>query len=383
MTGSLPAPPVQLRDPAESVYWEARADELAEWALARLVARTDVCGRYFPVWTPEGWATETYTWPRKDRRGTDRLTPGMVEQHFRARNARDVLGLHAIGTDQLCPAAQLDLDNHGGDPATAAVNWRAALAWFNDLTEQGLRPLLSASDGKGGYHLRVLFARRQPAPAVLCWLRHLIRDYRSYGLSCPPECFPKQPALSPAGLPGRYGNWLRLIGRHPKRDFWAKVWDGEHWLSHNQAIDLIVSLDGDAIDFGPVRAAPAMPRGGYAYTPDPVARAAAAVFLEALDDPGPEPASAADKARAYIQSTPAGLGEGHGRDDVGFRVACVLVCDNLLTDAAALPLMREWDARNAVPKGEPELRRLLDSARKYGGRPRSKQRGSVLVELQA
>jgi putative DNA primase/helicase len=369
--------------PAEPAYWSARADELARWAWERLVVRVDVAGRYYVKWDGDAWRTETYTWPPVRQRGKVFLTPAMLERHFRARAARDVIGLHAIGTDQLCLAGQLDLDNHGNDPATAAVNWRAALGWFNALTGRGLRPLLTKSSEAGSFHLRTFFSRRQPAAAVFRWLRELVRDYRDYGLSYLPECFPKQPALSPPGQSGEYGSWLRLVGRHPKRDFWAQVWDGEHWLSANRAIDYLLSLDGDAIDLGPVPAAPPVP---FVINPDPppdpAALAAARIFLEGIGAaPGPD--ATREKVHAYLATLPAGMGVGQGRDDIGFKLACVLARDNLMTDAEALPLMREWDQKNAVPKGEQKLVSLLQNARKYGGRkPARQHRGPIVVRFQ-
>jgi hypothetical protein len=53
-------------------------------------------------------------------------------------------------------------------------------------------PLLTASNGVGGYHLRILFTRPVPTPQLFGFLQALVRDYRTVDLPVVPETFPKQ-----------------------------------------------------------------------------------------------------------------------------------------------------------------------------------------------
>jgi hypothetical protein len=85
-----------------------------------------------------------------------------------------------------------------------------------------------------------LFAGPVPTPRVYPFLRWLVHDARKFGSSATPETFPKQPSIQP----GRYGNWLRLPGRHHSRDHWSRVWDGRQWLDGEAACQHILSLAG-------------------------------------------------------------------------------------------------------------------------------------------
>ncbi len=79
------------------------------------------------------------------------------------------------------------------------------------------------------------------------------------GSRAAPEVFPKQPEITANGK-GSCGNWLRLPGRHPKRDQWAAVWDGGEWLHGDDAIDFMVDLGGDPAQL--------IPNDALAYEPE-------------------------------------------------------------------------------------------------------------------
>jgi hypothetical protein len=79
------------------------------------------------------------------------------------------------------------------------------------------------------------------------------------------------------------------------------------------------------------------------------------------------------RVEAYLERV-GGRGEGD-RNSTGFRVAAFLVRDLALDDAAAWQYLVAWNATNAPPLGERELRRCLMSAKRHGRRPR----GSGLV----
>jgi hypothetical protein len=71
-----------------------------------------------------------------------------------------------------------DIDAHDGGTADPAANLVAALAWYRVLVDLGFTPLLSESNGKGGYHLLAQFAEPAPTPKVYALTQWLVRDLR-------------------------------------------------------------------------------------------------------------------------------------------------------------------------------------------------------------
>jgi hypothetical protein len=345
------APPAA--GPAEADYWVGRADELASWAWHRLVNRTDVWGGYFQTWAAAAgnWITNQMTRPRVAARGQVFLTRDVLERHFRATWTRAVAGLHTTAPDNTCRWGAVDVDHHGDSGPAPAATRAAALHWFDRLCQRGFRPLLTESNGLGGYHLRVVFLGPVPSPRVFAFMRWLVADHAALGLTAPPEVFPKQPTVAPPGQHGQYGNWLRLPGRHHTHPFWGRVWDGENWLGANRAIDYILALDGDSPSLVPevglVRPTPRrmVPRGFPA---------------------------AGTNLTVLITARLAGLpnrGEGEGRDDVAFEFAAYLVRDLALSDDVALGWLERWDAGNSPPKGRDVLVEIMGNARRYGRNP--------------
>ena len=71
---------------------------------------------------------------------------------------RTVVGLHTTSPDNTSKWGALDIDWHAEDGTDgSAVTGRAARAWYDRLKAMGFRPLLIDSNGRGGYHLRILF----------------------------------------------------------------------------------------------------------------------------------------------------------------------------------------------------------------------------------
>src|SRR5262249_7597795 len=128
--------------------------------------------------------------PQKTCKG--QLTRARIVRHFRATGRADILGLHPANADNRSKGGALDIDQHGDDLVRAEANRLCALHWYGELVRQGFRPLLTASNGEGGYHLRVLLAEAIDAARVFHFLRWLTADYRKIGLSKAPEQFPKQ-----------------------------------------------------------------------------------------------------------------------------------------------------------------------------------------------
>jgi hypothetical protein len=206
----------------------ARAHELADWADARLINRRDAYGRY-------------YNGGQVTSRGT--VNRSLLIRHFQAAGATAVVGQYAADADNQSKTGALDIDQHGDDPVLAEINCRAALYWYDVLVGRGFHPLLTESNGRGGYHLRVLLAESIDAARLYHFLRRLTADHREVGLDKPPEHFPKQAdvRMCVKGM----GNWLRLPGRHHKREFYSRVWDGSRWLAGGAAIDYMLALAGD------------------------------------------------------------------------------------------------------------------------------------------
>jgi hypothetical protein len=158
----------------------------------------------------------------------------------------------------------------------------------------------------------------------------------------PPECFPKQPMIQH----GRYGNWLRLPGRHHTRDHWSRVWSGDCWLDGAEAVEFILTLVGDPPDLVPVPPPPTSPRR---------ANPPLVLLGERL----------AFRIARYMSRLPH-LGEGQGRDDVAFAFGAWLARDMALGDDDALRWLELWDSGNRPPKGRKALAVILENARQYG-----------------
>jgi hypothetical protein len=314
----------------EAAAWSARAAELAAWARERLVNRTDAWGAY------RGGGQVTVK---------GRLTPSVLLAHFRARDRSVVVGLHTAAADNLSKGGALDIDHHGPTSTAADVNLAAALFWYGVLVGRGFRPLLTDSNGRGGFHLRVLLAEPVPADRVFHLLQSLTRDHKALGFDKAPEQFPKQADVRRCAK--GFGNWLRAPGRHHSGEHWSRVWDGDRWLAGGDAVEFTLSLAGDPpslVPDVPPPAPPAIPRPPHGTVrPGHLARRIAG-FMRQLQH----------------------LGEGQGRDDNAYRLAAFLVRDLAVPDDVALECLAAWDAGNRPPKGRERLSEIIASAHRYG-----------------
>jgi hypothetical protein len=325
--------------------WANRAEDLARWTMARLVNRRDAWGGYYRTQDAAGaWTTCQMTCPKIADRGRVLLTRAILERHFRAVCTRDVKGLHTTSPENTSLWGAVDIDWHGPESTAPGVNLRAALAWYDRLRERGWHPLLTSSNGQGGYHLRLLLAQPVETARLHAFMQLLVRDYRRHGMTAAPETFPRQAQL---GDGRRYGNWLRLPGRHHTRDYWSCVWDGSCWLAGAAAVEHILSLQGD-----PVEVVPPLP----AQPPPPKRRP----FV--LRAPG---GSLSARVAGYMRKLP-NLGEGQCRDDVGYHFACWLVRDMALSEDVARQWLALWDRDNRPPKGAECIEKWIRNARRYG-----------------
>jgi hypothetical protein len=329
--------------------WQECADDLAHWAWTRLVNRVDAWGGYWREQMLEGARTHPTTRPHPRDRGNVRLSVQVLCNHFAADETRCVIGLHTTSPENTSRWGAVEVDWHGETSTPPEVNFATVFHWYARLVDCGFRPLLTESNGQGGYHLRVLFSEPAPTQTVHRFLAWLIADHAKVGLPVVPEIFPKQPKIRPGG----FGNWLRLPGRHHTREHWSRVWNGARWLDGLSAIEFMLTLDGDdAQHIPPTALAPRVTvtiRGQARQR----ARRSKGDALGA-------------RIRAYLAKLPAGLGEGQHRDDYGYTLAAFLVRDLGLPDTDALAWLQEWDARNAVLKGIDRLKELIADAHAYG-----------------
>jgi hypothetical protein len=114
-----------------------------------------------------------------------------------------------------------DIDRHKESDDTV-VTLKAALTWFERARKYGLNPLLIDSNGAGGYHLSIIFDYEIETRLIYQLGQWLFVNWKALGLSEKSETFPKKPEI-PAD---KWGNWIRLPGRHHLRNHWSIVWDG-------------------------------------------------------------------------------------------------------------------------------------------------------------
>jgi hypothetical protein len=335
--------------------WVCNAATLAAWAMERLVNRDDAWGGYRllnevgKVFRRADGTTGTLgsqtTRPAPYRRGKEILTEKTLARHFCGFRREDLVGLHSTSPENTSRWGGIDLDHHGATSTPAETNWAAAQAWYVMLVSRGFQPLLTDSNGAGGFHLLAIFAEPVATPKVFAFLKSLTSDHNLHGMSKAPEVFPKQPRIHP----GRYGNWLRLPGKHHTRAHWSRVWGGSNWLDGAQAVEFILTLTGDPADLVPNVPLPPPTRPRAAHTPyHPI--------------PGDR---LTRRIVAYMTRLPH-LGVGQGRDAVAYHFAAWLARDLALGDEPALAWLERWDAGNRPPKGSAALAEILKNARQYG-----------------
>lgn len=225
--------------------WRDRSRELAEWTMRCLVNRTDVWGRYLPKRNrrmKDGVLNHAITAPFRDERGKVFLDQESLEKHYRTTHVGGVLGLHSASVDHTSRWLAIDIDLHDEDElsVTPQGNFVAARAWYQRLVEMQFDPLLLDSNGRGGFHLLVVFDSPMSTKLVHLFGKQLVSDFAIRGLDQAPEVFPGSPQYD------HYGDWLRLPGRHHTHDHFTRVyseeaWSDDQWLVGHDAIDRIFS----------------------------------------------------------------------------------------------------------------------------------------------
>src|SRR5262249_26444119 len=120
--------------------WQTSAQELAQWAWERLVARTDRYGSY----------RSKSQLRIVQQKGTD-LSPTLTRQnltfedlvkHFKASSRKDLVGTFPVDANNQAKWGAFDFDCHDGSDQTAKANERAATRLHRALTRRKFNPLL-------------------------------------------------------------------------------------------------------------------------------------------------------------------------------------------------------------------------------------------------
>ncbi len=347
-------------DPSQDAKgWNARRTALAQWSMKWLVNRTDACGAYTPVDVRETPGNDGKPIPVSytDKR---ELTLQRLQAHFSTwAKPEDVIGLHTISLDDDCKVVSIDVDAHASEVSeeTRERNRRYVNAKIIQLDQIGLRPLVWETNGKGGYHIDVIFS--EPIPAAIAYRLGLwiVRDWQEYGFVSQPESFPKQPSRN-----GKYGNWLRLIGRHHTRDFWATVYDHDsgEFLSGEAAAMAVLSH--------PPVSPSAIPAEATVETKEEERR---------RTRPQREyTASTGDlmkRAAAYLKQIPPAISKQSGHDQT-FKAAIAMARFGL-PKQDAFDLMSDWNLDCDPPWSDADLWHKIDDAydknpEPIGDRPR-------------
>lgn len=182
--------------------WTQYADDLAAW-VERVQIRDD-----YAEWD-KGW---------KCKKQKTNPIAMKLRGHF---SGFLTLGMYTTHPErQTCKFFGMDIDAHDGQDVDVVANWWFALRSFNELRAMGLHPLLEDSNGKGGYHVWVLFDNEVSAKYLYA-LGRWLSQFAPNGVHV--ETFPKQPMIMANG----YGNQMRLPGKHHKSQHWSGIYDGQ------------------------------------------------------------------------------------------------------------------------------------------------------------
>lgn len=238
-----PSNPVPLasHEDSEREAWVRNSARLAKFICEHFTNRDDAYGRYV--------ALDARSGKNKARTIHEGATEEVVIQHFRATDRGDIIGFHATSKQNTCRWLVLDIDQHGDpNPEAELRNEKAVFDFASMLSDFGAKPLVMKSNGRGGFHIWVIFDKPVPSAHIYYLGKDLVQHWKELGID-EPEVFPKQPQLED----GKLGNWVRLPGLHHTYDFYTQVWDGETWLNGQDAIDHILSAKPCPSELVPIR----------------------------------------------------------------------------------------------------------------------------------
>ena len=219
--------------------WSEAAETLADVVLEKMVINPQRYGYYTDDHTP-------FT-------STEAITKEIIVNHFKGNGS---IGTYpAVYPENKCKWLCFDIDAHGDD--ATAENWEKVsklVNWFDQHSYVDV--LIEDSNGKGGYHIWVFFEECNLAPIYQIG-RQVLKDTK-----LDIECFPKQDDLSKTGK--HLGNWVRIPGKHHKRDHWSKFfvlpepekvkgkWQYDleqgHWVEGAEAIEHFANVKVNSED---------------------------------------------------------------------------------------------------------------------------------------
>ncbi|MCC7313313.1 MAG: hypothetical protein IT419_00725 [Planctomycetes bacterium] len=146
------------------------------------------------------------------------------------------IAAHTISKDSTAKWIAFDIDAHN-DQTDCNLNFAVAKRLLNAIHAAGLKAIVEDSNGRGGYHIWVVFD--QPIPSELAY--RLAIHLRARADAAGIEAFPKQPNISRSRP---YGNFLRLPGKHHKArpPHWSRIYDAGRkvWLDGSAAIEALI-----------------------------------------------------------------------------------------------------------------------------------------------
>jgi putative DNA primase/helicase len=321
--------------------WSDRAEELAEFTMLHLVNRRDVWGQYLPLSArrplEDGDTTKAITAPWKNRRGIESLQLETIGAHYRGNDVGHIVGLHTTSAENTSRFLVFDLEDRA---ERGEANRTHVALLVETLRAFGLSPLVEVSCDRGGRHVWVIFHEPVPTPRVYAFAAAVVAE-----LALPHcETYPKQRES------GRFGNWLRLPGRHHTRAHWSAF-----------EVDGQVLEDEDAVE---VWLSAWLSNGASLPVPRPVPK------VVPLPVKPREPVSAHDdgrRVRGYIDKVlRTGLGAGEGRNQDGYKLACFCVRDLQLSEKDAVAYLAEWNGTHRTPMSTSKLESLVAEAKEYG-----------------
>lgn len=305
--------------------WQAKCRELAQWAWNRLAIKRDRHGLY----SADGSASWTFS----------ELTKADLAAHFAGEIT---LGVGEASSEDQCLWVAWDLDNHVSDIATNQ-NLDYAIVLMNKLVELGFRPIVEDSDGKGGIHVWVLFSSSVPCETAFRFAEWMVRDSADHNVD-KVELRPHAPTIQTGE---RCGLYLRIPGKHHKREHWSRIWGDGEWLDAADGIEYLLSSTGDDPALLPAIELPPAPKPLETHQ-------------WRSDD------AVVERARKYVSRIPGAVSGGGGHNQT-FHAACTVVKGFELSPDQALDVLSEWNASCLPPWSEHELRHKIQSAVKAPG----------------
>jgi hypothetical protein len=188
--------------------------------LENFITRRDCYGK----WINNGWISVK-----------NELTDDEIKRH---EQGLITIGSYSISQDNTCNFVCWDIDNHGeGSEPNAAANQKTAFAICEQLEAYGLYGLIEDSDGRGSFHVWLLFDKPIPSKTAYdlgCFIKNKFNVR---------EAFPKQSKIT-ENTP--FGNLIRLPGKHHKHNHFSNFWIGEEW---GELDKITLSQEKDIPDF--------------------------------------------------------------------------------------------------------------------------------------